>query len=378
MSIAVSIGPPTRDAGAAFADLAERAPANAFVDPTALKAAEAVCFSKPEMMLAWEDGQSERKLVGAWAMRRKSLLPGVVILLAPAFNYAFAGTPVLDPAMAESTMLAFLDAIAQSATLPKVLRLEDMDAESPACISLMRMVEKNGWPFHRISTSQRPIATKTDGIKRSGSTRKKLRQDWSRLSAVGDLAMIHEREPARVTHAFEEFLALEASSWKGKRGTALRSKPRDVAFARRLIGDFAVAGKASVALLRLGERTIAAQVLLHSGRVAFTWKTAFDSEFAKYSPGMLLVDRISDELLSSGEVDKLDSCSPEKSFMAQLWTGRQTMTDLLVEVRPHRSLSFRLALMSEMLRQRLRQYRSKVRGFSLPHLSKPRTPVEAT
>ena len=51
----------------------------------------------------------------------------------------------------------------------------------------------------------------------------------------------------------------------------------DATFARRFIAALAAHGGASVGLLRVDGRPIAAQVLLYSGNMAYTWKTAFDA-----------------------------------------------------------------------------------------------------
>ena len=54
---------------------------------------------------------------------------------------------------------------------------------------------------------------------------------------------------------------------------------------------------------------------------AYTWKTAFDAEFAKFSPGALLIDKVTDELFAAG-IAQIESCSAEGSFMQHFWTGR--------------------------------------------------------
>ena len=101
------------------------------------------------------------------------------------------------------------------------------------------------------------------------------------------------------------------------------------------------------ALLSVDGKAIAAQVLLYSGSMAYTWKTAFDAAFAKYSPGALLVDKVTDELFERQAMTAIESCSPESGFMAQLWTGRRMMVDMLIDVGARRSFSFTLAAMGE-------------------------------
>jgi hypothetical protein len=204
--------------------------------------------------------------------------------------------------------------------------------------------------------------TRESGVKRSGSTRKKLRQDWKRLSAAGAADVVNDRTPAAVTAAFETFLALEAHSWKGARGTALLCDKNDAAFVRRLIAELAEQGTASVALLRIDGRAIAAQVLMYCGATAYTWKTAFDAEYAKYSPGALLVDKITEELFSTPGIDAIDSCAAEGSFMGQLWAGRRKMVDMLVDVGPGKSLPFILEAGRQFAYRGLRELRNRLRA----------------
>ena len=57
-----------------------------------------------------------------------------------------------------------------------------------------------------------------------------------------------------------------------------------------------------MALLRVDGEAIAAQVLMYCGATAYTWKTAFNATFAKYSPGALLIDKITEELFSRPDI----------------------------------------------------------------------------
>ena len=45
-----------------------------------------------------------------------------------------------------------------------------------------------------------------------------------------------------------------------------------------------------------------------------------------FSPGALLIDKMTDTLFASG-IETIESCSPAGSFMAQLWTGRRMTVD---------------------------------------------------
>jgi hypothetical protein len=198
-------------------------------------------------------------------------------------------------------------------------------------------------------------------VKRSGSTRKKLRQDWNRLSGLGAVDVVNDRSPVVVRKAFETFLAMEKASWKGERGTALLSDARDAAFTRQLVHNLADRQACSVALLQVNGDVAAAQVLMYGGSTAYTWKTAYDAQFARYSPGHLLVDRVTDQLLAQGEIEAINSCAAEDSFMAQLWAGRRAMLDMLFDISGTKSLRFRMEAARLLGYHFLRRQRHRLR-----------------
>jgi len=364
--ITVTIDSPRPDLGPDWDDLVARASPNVFMNPAALVAAAATRFAAIRVLLAWEEDEAGRKLVGMWALRLRKLAPlWPVVLDALPFNYAFVSSPVIDPAYTDAVIAAFFAAI-ETSTLPKVLNLPQMDAEGPVFAAMLMALAKRGAEPLVLSKLSRPYVTREAGVKRSGSTRKKLRQDFNRLSAIGAVDVVNERTQAGVQQAFETFLALEKASWKGERGTALLSHESDAAFVRRLIENLAERQDASVAQLRVNGEVVAAQVLMYCGTTAYTWKTAFDAAYAKYSPGALLVDKITDELLASAEIHSVNSCAAESSFMGQLWAGRRAMADMLIDIGPGKSLAYRMEALRLAGFQQLRDWRDRIRQRPMP------------
>jgi hypothetical protein len=372
--ISVSICSPTMDIAAAWADLTKRASPNVFMNPAALTAANEIGFAQAYVLLAWEEGEAPRKLVGVWALQMRKIAPlWPALLEALPYNYAFLSSPVVDPAFIDEVVPAFFAAIEKNPVLPNVISLPSFNAESPDYDAIIKALEARGGEHLRLAESARPFVTSEFGVKRSGSTRKKLRQDWNRLSALGSVDIVNERAPDAVREAFESFLVLEAGSWKGTQGTALLCDEKDAGFVRRLVSGLADQGNASVALLRIDGLAIAAQVLMYCGTMAYTWKTAFNPDYAKYSPGALLIDKITEELFATPGIDAIDSCSAEGSFMAQLWTGRQKMVDLLIDVGPGKSLGFTMEAGRQFGYRQLRDLRNRLRaGIWASHPKKAR------
>jgi CelD/BcsL family acetyltransferase involved in cellulose biosynthesis len=360
--ILVTIDSPNPDIGPQWDDLVRRANSNVFMNPAALTAASGLGFARIWVLQAWEEGGGERKLVGVWALQSRKVAPFWPMLLeALPYNYAFLSSPVVDPAHVGEVIAAFFAAIEKSPSLPKVVSLQSLDAECLGYPAMLKELTRRGIEPLMLSETPRPFVTREFGVKRSGSTRKKLRQEWNRLSALGTVDVVNDRTLDGALQAFENFLALEKASWKGAKGTALLSDPRDAAFVRRLFQNLAGQGNASVALLRVNGEAISAQVLMYCGTTAYTWKTAFDAKYAKYSPGALLIDKITDELFAGADIQAINSCAVESSFMGQLWAGRRSMVDMLLDIGPAKSLAFRIEAGRQLGYQRLRRLRERFR-----------------
>jgi hypothetical protein len=373
--ISVTIDSPSPGISPQWSDLIRRASSNVFMDPAALQAACETNFATIKMLLAWEEGVAReqgvasepgvrpRKLVGLWALQLRTVAPfWPAVLEALPYNYAFLSNPVVDPAFVDEVIPAFFAAVEKSPALPNVVSLKSFDAECPSYRAALKVLAARGVAPLTLSETARPFITREFGVKRSGSTRKKLRQDWNRLSALGAVEVLNDRSPEGARQAFETFLALEQASWKGAQGTALLSDPEDAAFVRRLLQGLADGNSASVALLRVDGEAIAAQVLMYCGTTAYTWKTAFDAKYSKYSPGALLIDKITDELFAGPDILAINSCAAEASFMAQLWSGRRAMVDMLIDVGSGKSLGYRMEAGRQLLYERLRDLRGSLRS----------------
>jgi CelD/BcsL family acetyltransferase involved in cellulose biosynthesis len=373
--ISVTIDSPSLDVAPHWDDLVRRASSNVFMNPAALKAVHDTGFANILTMLAWEQGAEPRKLVGVWALQLRKAAPLLpAVLEALPYNYAFLSSPVVDPDFADEVIPAFFAAIENSAELPNVVSLQSFDAEYPSHASMLKVFALRGIEPLMLSETARPFVTREFGVKKSGSTRKKLRQDWNRLSSLGAVDVVNSRNPADVEPAFETFLVMEKASWKGEQGTALLSDSNDAAFVRRLLHNLAARGDASVALLRVDGEAVAAQVLMYCGSTAYTWKTAYDAKFSKYSPGTLLVDRITEELFAGPDIQAINSCAAEDSFMGQLWAGRRAMVDMLFDIGQGKSLGYRIEAGRLLGYARLRKLRNRVRQ----RLSPPRAKAALT
>ncbi len=355
-------------------DLLRRAPPNVFMDPAAANAAIATGVAKIITLVARE-GETLR---GVWTMGVTRPLPiaGAVLTLPP-YEYAFLSNPVIDREHTQAVAQAFIRALAGRRDVPQTLRLRYLDGDEASYTALVEAFTAQGARVHQLGQRERAFAWRDHGVKKSGSTRKKLRQDRNRLAALGELDYRNDRNADVTTGNFEIFLAMEAASWKGKNGTAILSSRKDAEFSRRFISELATAGSASVAMLTLNGKPVATQVLLYSGGTAYTWKIAYDADYGRYSPGILLVDSVTEELFGTEGINAVESCSPDGSFMETMWTGRRQTIDLLVQLRGKTSWTFVAMRTWAAMRQRLKELKARALTALSTRRKKRATPASS-
>jgi CelD/BcsL family acetyltransferase involved in cellulose biosynthesis len=173
----------------------------------------------------------------------------------------------------------------------------------------------------------------------------KRRKEWARLKRRlmerGRLDFEWSGDPASI----EDFLRLEATGWKGARGTALKADPERAAFAREMLAGFASQGRLQIARLSLDGRTIAAGAVLRSQARAYYWKTAYDPAYAPLSPGLQLTLAMSPDLQADRRLTLADSCAdPDHPMIDRIWTARIDLADFVLQTPPHSSVAFGLAL----------------------------------
>ncbi|MFC7399919.1 GNAT family N-acetyltransferase [Chelatococcus sp. GCM10030263] len=341
---------------------------NPFFDPAFVTAAAARMKDPRHLVLVLVWRGSERApddllAVAAFRMRRAATRLWISVAEALAHDYAFLATPAVDRTAVEPLLATMLDAIAAVPGLPNIVSFPLMGDEGPVMAGLRTLAYRRNSPLRVVGTHRRaalrPQATdeKGSGWALSSSTRKKLRQHRRRLTELGLLTTTRHKAPAEVAAALEEFLALEAASWKGRTGTAVASDPGRADFVRAAFRGMAEAGHIDIAALRLAGKPIAMQIMLHAGGGVFTWKIAYDEALGDYSPGVLLVEDYTNDLVADPAIALLDSCSHDDSgFMASLWKERQAIVEVLISAKPGRHLGTTLLGAFERRLQAGRQF----------------------
>jgi CelD/BcsL family acetyltransferase involved in cellulose biosynthesis len=87
----------------------------------------------------------------------------------------------------------------------------------------------------------------------------------------------------------EEAYRIEAGSWKGRDGTALQIDKRLGEFYRKYATAMAERGELRVCFLRIGGQPAAMQIAVITGNRFWLLKIGYSDDYAKCSPGILLM-----------------------------------------------------------------------------------------
>jgi CelD/BcsL family acetyltransferase involved in cellulose biosynthesis len=166
----------------------------------------------------------------------------------------------------------------------------------------------------------------------SAKFRANLRRRARRLQELGAVALRRAGAPGDVAGALADFLALEASGWKGAGGSAIALHPALVRFYAQIARDAAARGALAIRTLTLDGRAIAVHLgLVHRG-VYLLPKTAYDEALGHVSPGQLLQREVLAECEARGLV-AFDFLGPDMPWKRD-WAPELAPHDWLYVYRP--------------------------------------------
>ncbi|MBC9875937.1 GNAT family N-acetyltransferase [Bradyrhizobium sp. INPA01-394B] len=163
---------------------------------------------------------------------------------------------------------------------------------------------------------------------------KELRRQRHRLAEHGAISFEVARKVDEIKPALETFLQLEASGWKGLRGTALMQDAGDATFVRRAVPALAETAQCEIVTLRAGATAVAAGIVLRHQDRAFFFKLGIDERFAKHSPGVQLTLDLTRHLCADPLIASADStASADHPMINPIWRGRFAIGDVLIPLR---------------------------------------------
>jgi CelD/BcsL family acetyltransferase involved in cellulose biosynthesis len=319
----------------------------------AARAAEPNGYYLPDWELAVNASVAGRTGASALAAWHDKMLVGLlpVVSMRQAYNiplpalvsahpYGTLCSPPLDHGMAIDAAATLMQAARQSGARALVLREVALDGGAMKAFNTVLRGEglrRRVLQWHlRASLDATRDADELLHDALGGGKLKELRRQRRRLAEQhGAVSFEVARSPQEVVTALAAFLKLEASGWKGARGTALAQVEGDAAFIRRATSALAETGNCEIVTLRAGETPVASGIVLRHQSRAFFFKLGVDERFAKFSPGVQLTLDLTRHLCADPDIASADStASADHPMINPIWRGRFAIGDVLIPLKP--------------------------------------------
>jgi CelD/BcsL family acetyltransferase involved in cellulose biosynthesis len=330
---------------------------NVFYDPAFALAAASAFGAHAGAVLVWSKAIPTR-LIGLFPARVARRYGVMTALTGWTHPYAPLGVPLVDREEADAAVTAFLDHIEADPKFPRLVMLPLITRNGPFAAVLTRVLLRHGGALAHFGEHARamlaPVAGRLRYLDHAVGTKKhkELRRQRRRLLEKGLLKVASAREADDIPRALSDYLALEASGWKGRAGSAARQSAEVQAFMQTAIADLAADGHARIDRLMQNGHPLAATITLRSGDCAWFWKIAYDEDFAKFSPGVQMSLDLTELLLAEPDITRVDSCaSADHPMIDHLWRERLALADLLIAPSAAAQSQFSVALHLETLRR---------------------------
>jgi hypothetical protein len=296
--------------------------------------------ASPNQLAPSEDPRSETaRLIGLLpvvSLWRACKIP--LPALASASPYGTLCTPLLDRGLAEEPAKILMSEARKAGAHALILR--DVSLNGAAMKAFTLALRQDGLQpivLHSHLRACLDARREADEVFRDALSAKKLkelRRQRNRLAEHGEVRFTVARTTDEIAQAVEVFLALEASGWKGERGTALRQDTGDLSFIRSATRGLAQTGQCEIATMHAGETPVAAAVVLRHQDRAFYFKLGIDERFAKFSPGVQLTLDLTRHLCADAVLATADStASADHPMINPIWRGRLKIGDVIIPLR---------------------------------------------
>ena len=276
-------------------------------------------------------------------------------------HHAFLGTPLVRRGYEASFWTALIAALDGADWAPGFLHLIGLTEDGPvhrglaaAAAAMARRCDV----VHRVVRAELDAGLDPDAYYEA-NVRKKKRKELKRLAvrlAEQGTVVTRRLSPGDDAQRWcDDFLALERSGWKGRAGSALGSRPDTAAFFCDMLAGAQRARRLDMLRIDVDGRAVAMLVNFITPPGSFSFKIAFDENYARFSPGVLVqIENL--QLLAREDVRWMDSCAAENHPMIDsLWGGRRSIVRVTLPLAgARRGAIFRLCRAAENLWARAR------------------------
>ncbi len=294
------------------------------------------------ILASWRKAErTAPELIGLFPFLQQKVLWGrpVNLLQSLIHPYITATTPLIHKDHAQQAIICFLDRLEENqnynainmTSLPtdgaffKVLQTELAFRDRP--ITTLGQ-------YHRAALSS-DLSGNSYLSRASKSRRRDIRKRTQQLASLGEIGHLCLSKAEELDQALTLFLDLEASGWKGKKRTALKSSPKSQAFAHYALKPTQNNTSCRYDFLTLDGQVIAGTLTLIHGDRAWTYKSAYNEDYARYAPSILAYAALTKKLLAQENIVLVDSASFPGNVIESLWQERWVISDILFATGEH-------------------------------------------
>lgn len=293
------------------------------------------------VLLVWrhEEAECGRKLIGAFVQTKpRRMVPSIfrqarlsAHLLGP------LGTPLIHRDHGAEALRAYFSwTFGKGGGAANVI-WRNVPAGGPLAAALEDLGQGNVLRSSRINPCRRAVYEVADDVDAylnrtlPRKKRKELRRLRARLSEQGTLTLEQYPVGGDLAPWLDDFYGLEARGWKGRAKTAIASVPSLTRFFDRALSSIDERGGLLFWKLCIDGVPIAMTFGARSGRHAWLCKIAYDEDYSRFSPGVLLVLDVMGILAADSGIEVIDSCAqPDHPMIDHLWRERLELADIVI------------------------------------------------
>jgi CelD/BcsL family acetyltransferase involved in cellulose biosynthesis len=288
-----------------------------------------------------EPKRPQAQLCGLFPFQRVKRFKGLPVSALCSWSHAswMLCTPLVRAGMAQECVTALLDWVERDGDGASIAEFRYLGCDAPFHGVLADALRESksmvlaGDSFTRALLRRSATADAYLDAALSSGTRKDLRRKEKRLRERGELKHVVLRSGDDVARWIEDFLRLEASGWKGRQGSALACAEPTRRFAVATLTEAFRRGRLMMMGVDFESRPIARCCNIAAGEGSYAYRTAYDEEFSRYSPGVMAEIAGIREFHAEPGLQWMDSITdPDNITLNRLWKDRRTMQTLVVGV----------------------------------------------
>lgn len=186
-----------------------------------------------------------------------------------------------------------------------IIRSQSIPENSSFFKSSINFGRKYGKHSHESKYLSFPTGKEDFWASYNSKFRRNLKRKINKASGQGELRLECIAAPSELISAFDTFLAVENSGWKGRDKTSIYAQPKKKQYYQILLEEYGKKGLCQINLLYLNEQCIAAQFSIVIANTLHLLKIGYNEDYADISPGDIILEKLIDHGCDTGKYNTI-------------------------------------------------------------------------